>query len=651
MTTKDFEPSNMRDTSGGLDIKFRYLWLGIVSGFIFTSVVLALTLMDDENTAVVSLDGLLNQDDLINTVMTGNTSMVDTTISNDVNFKKGINNTVIGATTPAAGTFTSLTTSSFLFTDTTNSVSTTTGSLVLPGGLGVALDSHFGGSMTVAGPLYLSKAYVGTNSGTNITGANNTAVGINTLASTVGGVANSAFGTDALMNNTGDDNCALGYGTLGQNIGGAKNNAFGRSALAANISGQNNVAFGYQSMVGCVAVNNNVAIGINTLAVDSAGSSTAVGCYSLSSNTAGTCNSALGFYSLASNIAGNFHTAIGFQALTAHNTNSDNNTAVGYQSMVANTSGHSNTAVGYQSLAGNVGSSRSTALGYMIGQSTSVSDSIGIGYGTNGSPAAAGDFKVGSNLNTWISGTYNVAEASALFQVYGSLIPTTDNTVSLGDSTHLWTNVWSTNATIQTSDARKKDYIEDIVLGLNFIERLRPVSYKWKDVHIDETTEIRTESRLKKTNKSRVVTEDIITKEGDVYVKSTVEKTLVTETNVTVDVDIVDGDGNVVGSEKEYVYEDVQIVEKIPAVNQTHIRTHTGLIAQEVKTVLDDLSMSTNDFAGYIDCSLTAAGSDSLGLRYVEFIAPIIKAIQELAEKNRNLQARLQILESNKDIF
>ena len=58
-------------------------------------------------------------------------------------------------------------------------------------------------------------------------------------------------------------------------------------------------------------------------------------------------------------------------------------------------------------------------------------------------------------------------------------------------------------------------------------------------------------------------------------------------------------------------------------------RTHYGLIAQEVKTLLDSLSIDTEDFAGYVDPSVKEEDGP-LGLRYRQFIAPMIKAIQEL---------------------
>jgi hypothetical protein len=50
------------------------------------------------------------------------------------------------------------------------------------------------------------------------------------------------------------------------------------------------------------------------------------------------------------------------------------------------------------------------------------------------------------------------------------------------------------------------------------------------------------------------------------------------------------------------------------------VRTHYGLIAQEVKEALGNV-----DFGGYIHDEET----DVMGLRYEQFIAPLIKAIQE----------------------
>jgi hypothetical protein len=149
----------------------------------------------------------------------------------------------------------------------------------------------------------------------------------------------------------------------------------------------------------------------------------------------------------------------------------------------------------------------------------------------------------------------------------GNLNPHTDNYRDLGQSGTKWDDVYATNGTIQTSDLRSKESIVNSTLGLAFVNKLRPISYKWK-----ESTHI-----------LNVEQED--------------------------------------GSRKEVIE------------TQTHSRTHYGLIAQEVKTVLDDLSIDTKDFAGYIDGNVSKNKADTYGLRYGEFIAPLIKAVQELSAK------------------
>ena len=72
-------------------------------------------------------------------------------------------------------------------------------------------------------------------------------------------------------------------------------------------------------------------------------------------------------------------------------------------------------------------------------------------------------------------------------------------------------------------------------------------------------------------------------------------------------------------------------------------RTHYGLIAQEVKTVLDNNNISTNDFAAYIasevlDENEQGTGEYKYGLRYTELISILIKAIQELEQRIEDLE-------------
>lgn len=117
----------------------------------------------------------------------------------------------------------------------------------------------------------------------NISGASNTAVGRRALHANTSGNANSAFGSVALQSNTdgvgnsaigfnalsdnvgGDYNTGIGQQSLSGNVNGNRNTALGVFALDANISGSNNLAIGYSADVGSGALSNATAIGYNAL--------------------------------------------------------------------------------------------------------------------------------------------------------------------------------------------------------------------------------------------------------------------------------------------------------------------------------------------------------------------------------------------------
>jgi hypothetical protein len=182
---------------------------------------------------------------------------------------------------------------------------------------------------------------------------------------------------------------------------------------------------------------------------------------------------------------------------------------------------------------------------------------------------------------------------------YSNFLPASDNYWTIGKSGQKWKQIWSNTGTIQTSDANQKLEIEQSQLGLDFINRLQPVSYKF-------------------------ISGSAITEKIEDYIKTIKEPA------------IMDSDGVVV---KEEVIEYIKN-EQIPNVTWTPgIRKHHGLVAQHVKTILDDMGLSTNDFAGYIEGDLE--NHSDLGLRYEEFMAPMIKAIQELSSKVNRLEAEI----------
>jgi hypothetical protein len=94
---------------------------------------------------------------------------------------------------------------------------------------------------------------------------------------------------------------------------------------------------------------------------------------------------------------------------------------------------------------------------------------------------------------------------------------------------------------------------------------------------------------------------------------------------------------------RSFKYKDYEGDELLPDgtstvhVSNTYVRTHYGLIAQEVKQTMDSLGIDSTAFAGYI----YDEENDFYGLRLGEFISPIIKAVQELKAINEEQQTEI----------
>jgi len=150
-----------------------------------------------------------------------------------------------------------------------------------------------------------------------------------------------------------------------------------------------------------------------------------------------------------------------------------------------------------------------------------------------------------------------------------------DSAYDLGTTSNRW-GVARAGSFLTTSDVRTKNNIQNASLGLNFIKKLRPVSFLIDRGRVDITDAVK------------------------------------------------DEDGNI----------DPETVVVVPGR-----RRHYGFIAQEVKEVLDELSSSpTMDFAGWSLAEKDDPDSQQ-ALAYDEFIAPLVKAVQELS-------ARLEALEN-----
>jgi len=141
------------------------------------------------------------------------------------------------------------------------------------------------------------------------------------------------------------------------------NTFWGYEAGNPTMAGDNNVALGYQALHRGSSGNNNVAIGYTSMGFDSiGGNNTAVGFRTLLLNN-GDANTAFGYQALWQNTSGNDNTAVGLGALQNVKSGS-NNTAIGIGALLTNSTGFNNTAIGWEADVSGESLTNATAIGY-----------------------------------------------------------------------------------------------------------------------------------------------------------------------------------------------------------------------------------------------------------------------------------------------
>ena len=353
--------------------------------------------------------------------------------------------------------------------------------LVAPygGNLGVGTISPTA-KLHVSGDAKINDITVGKGSGTNTTGAPNTAVGYQALISNANGYNSTAVGYLALTTSTaGYDNTVVGSEALRYNTTGFSNTATGTRALHSNTIGRGNTAVGSYALYVNTTGIYNTANGQRALYFNTTGTrNTATGCDALSNNTTGIYNTANGYQALVSNTTGGANTATGDVALSS-NTTGVNNTADGRASLQANTTGSANTANGLNSLYSNTTGERNTATG--VG--TLLFNTTGIYNTANGYQALVSNTTGTSNTAIgYLAGSANTTGGNNTFLGSNAVNTaggaTASNTIVLGDSSV--TTLRCQTATISAlSDARDKKDVINIPLGLDFLNDLRPVKFTW----------------------------------------------------------------------------------------------------------------------------------------------------------------------------
>ena len=520
-----------------------------------------------ENTAA-GLSSLLS-----NTTGTANTAVGLFALTNNTT---GNLNTAIGRSAALGNTTGSLNTSigtRALFTNTTGS------NLVAIGDSALFFQNGGNGQNTAVG----SKALFA-----NTTGSSNTAIGFNSLKSNTIGLQNTAIGMSAMQSNTtGFANTANGYQALNNNTIGSSNTANGTGALNKNTTGNFNTANGVSALFLNTTGSSNTANGKDALFSNTTGSSnTANGESALFSNTTGSFNTANGVYALNGNTAGNFNTATGREALLS-NTTGSGNTAYGVNAMTNNSTGFSNTSIGLDALRANNTGNKNTAIGDSAARAntTGINNTV-VGFrsllnNTSGSNnVAVGDsalrsISTGSNNTALGHNTiFNSGATNNSTALGANTAVTSLNQIRLGNSAV--TSIGGQVGFTALSDGRFKTNVQTNVPGIDFINKLHPVTYHFNVKKIDEFNGF-----------------------------------------------------------------NPYTAEQLKARDEKEAITYTGFIAQDVEKAAKEMNYN---FSG-VDAPKN--DKDMYGLRYAEFVVPLVKAVQELSSQNEKLKMKNEELVKN----
>jgi hypothetical protein len=363
-----------------------------------------------------------------------------------------------------------------------------------------------------------ANTFVGAETAANVTtGADNVmmgkAAGVNTQTASGSVLIGRSAGRDI---STGNENIAIGKEAMFDGtVTGDNNIAIGTNAGDALTSGFNNVAIGKQSFTRATTANENVAIGNNALGQNTytSSGSVAIGYFALGDASTGAMNVGIGYRAGKSILTGHNNVIIGEDAGLAMTSGADcviigrgaaaaNNTRnglviIGAGAGASLTSGDTNTFIGFECGASVSTGDHNTLVGYNagkdLGSSASHNTLIGKEAGANINSTGDGNNTcLGSEAGDVITnGVNNViigagcdtpaSDTDNCIVIGVGITSAGGNDFSFGKASNVVKCDFDTDAVFErNSDERKKQNIKDDTLGLEFINDLRTVTYKWK---------------------------------------------------------------------------------------------------------------------------------------------------------------------------
>ncbi len=466
-----------------------------------------------------------------------------------------------------------------------------------------------------------SSIFLGVGAGVNDNQNNNhnTGLGYHALHQNTTGTSNIATGFQALeANTTGSHNTGTGYSSLLNNTTGNANTAYGNESMHSNTTGHHNTATGSAALYTNTTGHNNAAYGSGALYDNTSGiANTAIGNAALGSNTTGYSNVAIGFKALYKNTNRSNLVAVGDSALYNNGTGASNffhakwNVAFGSKALFSNTTGFSNTATGYNALYSNTTGKNNTATGYnALYSNTTGFSNTATGYNalysnTTGLSNAATGYKA---LYSNTTGYQNIAIGSeALYS----------------NTTGYWNTALGSEAFYFGSDYHNSTAIGFIVY-INASNQVR--------IGNSNVTSIGGYANWSNVSDARFKTDIEENVPGLAFIKK------LRPVTYHLDMDAIAKFTKTPDSLR--MPED----EKLKAAE-----VQTGFIAQEVEQAANSLGY---DFSG-VDKPKNA--DDYYGLRYAEFVVPLVKAVQEqqqiIDEQKTKLQEQEQSMEAMKQEY
>lgn len=531
-------------------------------------------------------------------------------------------------------------------------------------------NSFFGQDAGYSNTGGTNNSFFGKSAGrTNSDGNYNSAFGYQSLYSNLTGSSNHASGYQSLYNNTtGTLNTAGGFGALLSNTIGNENTAEGANALYSNTTGSRNTAIGKDALLtqsydpGFAWLSENVALGYRALysnqptTTTNGFRNTALGASSLFSNITGSSNTATGHKALYTNQSGLANTANGTLSLYS-NTDGIENTAVGKSALYTNTSGDSNTASGVNSLYSNDAGSKNTAHGFAsLYSNTSGDENVAIGFQSlSNNTTASTAVAIGAHAMRYFIGTgqcinvavgYEALRGSELFSTTGSA------NVAVGSKSLLYNTSGHSNTAVgYRAMSSNNAGIYNTAFGRQALENNETGSYNTSVGYNsgtvgssnENTSSIGFLTQTTADNSVRVGNGSVISIGGQVG------WTTLSDASIKTDIqENIPGLAFIKELRPVSYHYDVDKQNELMGVMDTarwrgkdDIRkiAFSGFLAQEVEAAAHKIGY---EFSG-VDAP---QNENSLyGLRYAEFVVPLVKAVQELNAINEHLQSKVVALE------